>query len=211
MRWTFGVEPLPQAAELASLLRSVTGLALSLESPHPALDRLIASLRRAETELRPLVPDDPAPRIGANATADCRVYLDHSRDIGAYNPCFPAYEMRVDGDRASGAVTFPLAYEGPPGIVHGGFLAVFFDSVIQHHNCDAGVAGKTTSLTVTYRRPTPLLTKLQFELERSVAERRISSTGRLMAGELLLCEAQMSAFAGNLANLPEVSPRRGGA
>ena len=86
----------------------------------------------------------------------------------------------------SGTVTFPLAYEGPPGIVHGGFLAVFFDSVIQHHNCDVGVAGKTTSLTVTYRRPTPLLTKLQFELERSVAERRISSTGRLMAGELLV-------------------------
>src|SRR5512143_3864263 len=130
MRWTFGVEPLPECLEFASLLRTVTGLVLSLEAPHPAVDRLIAALRSAEGELRLLVPGNPAPRVGANATADGRVYLDHSRDIGAYNPCFPAYAIRVDGDRASGAVTFPLAYEGPPGIVHGGFLAVFFDSVI---------------------------------------------------------------------------------
>ena len=92
--------------------------------------------------------------------------------------------------------------------MHGGFLAVFFDSVIQHHNCDVGVAGKTTSLTVTYRRPTPLLTELQFEVDRSLEERRIASTARLMADGVVLCEAQMSAVAGDLSRLPEVSPRR---
>lgn len=207
-RWTFGVEPLPESIELAPLIRSVTGLALSLETPHAALDQLIAALRRAEAELRVLVPGDPAPRIGANAAGAGRVYVDHARDIGAFNPCFPEYEIRVDGDRASGTVTFPIAYEGPPGIVHGGFLAVFFDSVIQHHNCEVGVAGKTTSLTVTYRRPAPLLAALQFEVERSVVDRRITSTARLLAGGTVLCEAQMSAVAGDLARLPEISPRK---
>ena len=90
----------------------------------------------------------------------------------------------------------------------GGFLAVFFDSIIQHHNCDVGVAGKTTSLNVTYRRPTPLLTELHFQVERSVDDRRIDSTARLMSGDVVLCEAKMSAVAGNRASLPEVSPRR---
>ena len=85
---------------------------------------------------------------------------------------------------------------------------MFFDSIIQHHNCDVGVAGKTTSLTVTYRRPTPLLTELQFEVERSLEDRRIVSTARLMADGVVLCEAQMSAVAGDLARLPEISPRR---
>jgi acyl-coenzyme A thioesterase PaaI-like protein len=207
-RWTFGVEPLPESHELAALMRRVTGLVLSLETQHAALDQLIAALRRAEAELRLVVPADPAPRIGANAAGDGRVYIDHARDIGAFNPCFPEYEIRVDGDRAAGTVTFPLAFEGPPGIVHGGFLAVFFDSVIQHHNCDVGVAGKTTSLTVTYRRPTPLLTELQFELERAVADRRITSTGRLLARETVLCEVQMSAVAGDVTRLPEISPRK---
>ena len=209
MRWTFGVAPLPQLLDFASLVRKVTGLVLSLETPHAALDRLTAALRGAETELGRLVPVNPAPRVGANAAApDARVYLDHSRDIGAFNPCFPAYEIRVDSDRASGTVSFPIAYEGPPGLVHGGFLGVFFDSIIQHHNCDVGVAGKTTSLTVNYRRPTPLLAELQFEVERALEGRRILSTARLMRDGVVLCDAQMSAVAGDLARLPEVSPRR---
>jgi hypothetical protein len=208
MRWTFGVEPLHESRTVASLLRRVAGLVLSLEAPHPVLDRLVQALRAAEKDLAVLVPPHPAPRVGAAASSDGRAYIDHSRDVGAFNPCFPEYEIRVDGDRASGTVEFPVVYEGPPGIVHGGFLAVFFDSVIQHHNCDVGLAGKTTSLTVHYRRPTPLVTELAFEVERSVDERRIRSTARLTAGGVVLCEAEMSAVAGDRARLAEVSPRR---
>ena len=183
-------------------------LVLSLESPHATLDRLIAGLRSAEAELGGLIPTSSAPRVGSSAASDGRAYLDHSRDIGSFNPCFPTYEIRVEGDRASGTVAFPIAYDGPPGLVHGGFLGVFFDSVIQHHNCDVGVAGKTTSLTVNYRRPTPLLTELQFEIERLLADRRIVSNARIMADGVVLCDAQMSAVAGDRARLPEVSPRR---
>ena len=86
------------------------------------------------------------------------MYLDHGRDIGAYNPSFPEYDLTVDGPRATGTVTFPIAYEGPPGVVHGGFLALFADCIAQHHNCEVGVAGKTVSLAIRYRRPAPLLT-----------------------------------------------------
>ena len=208
MGWKFGVEPLPESLTVASLMRSVTGLVLSLEAPHPALARLAAALRSAEAELAEVAPSDPAPRIGPEAPRDRRVYVDHSGDIGAYNPCFPTYQLRVEGERASGTVSFPLAYEGPPGIVHGGFLAVFFDSVAQHHNCELGLAGKTTSLALRYRRPTPLLTELAFEVERSVEERRITSRARLLAEGVVLCEAEVSAVAGNRTALPEVSPRR---
>lgn len=208
MRWTFGVEPSPQSLTVASLLRKVAGLVLSLETSQAAVERLVAALQRSEAELERLAPANPLPRIGPDAPEDSRVYVDHSRDVGAFNPCFPVYDIQVDGDRASGTVAFPLVYEGPPGIVHGGFLAVFFDSVIQHHNCDVGLAGKTTSLTVHYRKPTPLLAELRFEVERAVEDRRIVSSARLLAGDVLLCEAQMSAVAGNRDRLPEVSPRR---
>ena len=95
------------------------------------------------------MPADPTPRVGDAASGDGRVYLDHAFDIGAYNPCVPEYTIEVEGDRAQGTVTFPIAYEGPPGLVHGGFLAVFFDCVVQHHNCELGLAGKTTSLLLT--------------------------------------------------------------
>jgi hypothetical protein len=205
-RWTFGVEPLPQTCDLTDLLRRVAGLALALDAPHPAVDQLIEQLQTAERELEQSAPVDLAPRLGPDTGQ--RVYVDHSRDIGAYNPAFPEYTIDVTGDRAHGTVTFPLAFEGPPGVVHGGMLATFFDCVIQHHNCDVGVAGKTSSLHVVYRRPTPLLTALEFEVERMVDDRRITSEARLMQGDKVLCSATMEAVAGQRSNLPPVSPRR---
>jgi hypothetical protein len=208
LRWTFGDEPLPQTLAAADLLRRVTSLVLALEGDEPGVDRLIADLRRAVDALAARVPADPAPRVGPAASGDGRLYLDHARDIGAFNPCFPEYDIAVDGDRATGTVTFPIAYEGPPGLVHGGFLAVFFDCAVQHHNCDVGVAGKTTSLALRYRRPAPLLTPLTFTIERTAADGHIRSTGQLLAGGRLLCEAEVDAIAGDRTALPEVSPRR---
>lgn len=208
VRWTFGAEPLSQTTTAADLLRRVTSLVLALEGDEPAVDRLIDDLQRAEEALAARVPPDPGPRVGAAAEGDGRVYLDHARDIGAFNPCFPAYELAVDADRARGTVTFPIAYEGPPGIVHGGFLALFFDCAVQHHNCDVGQAGKTTSLAIRYRRPAPLLLPLSFTLERTVAGGRIRSTGQLRAADRLLCEAEVEAIASDRATLPAVSARR---
>jgi hypothetical protein len=206
--WTFGVEPLAQTVDVAARLRKITELVLALEHPDPAVDALVRALDEAERQLARRVPADPSARVGAAVDSDARVYLDHSRDIGAYNPCFPGYEISVDGDRATGTVNFPIAYEGPPGLVHGGFLGVFFDAAIQHHNCDAGVAGKTARLVLRYRRPTPLRTDLRFVLTRSVDTTRIRSTGQLLAGDLVLCEAEMDAVKGDRSRLPAVSPRR---
>jgi len=209
VRWTFGVEPLPQVETAAALMRRITDLMLALEHEQPEVDGLVEELRRAEAALLRRVPPDPTPRVGAAISGDGRAYIDHARDVGAYNSCFPEYEIEVDGRRASGSVRFPIAYEGPPGIVHGGFVAVLFDCAVQHHNCDVGVAGKTTSLALRYRRPVPLLTALSFEIDRSVADDRILSTGRLLHDGRLLCEVDAEAVAADRATLPPVSPRRG--
>jgi hypothetical protein len=208
--WTFGEPPLAQTARAATLLRQVTGLVLAAEQPDPAVDRLVAELEGAVAALGGPGAADLPPRVGAEADGDGRVYLDHGRDIGAYDPMFPEYRIDVhDETRATGEVTFPIAYEGPPGIVHGGFLAVFFDCVVQHHHCVAGLAGRTTALSVRYRRPTPLLRPLAFEVDRNVGGGRIHSTARLLDGDRLLCEAEVDAIEGDHAALPAVSPRRG--
>src|SRR5262249_51210279 len=181
--WTFGVEPLPQAMEVAPLLRPVAGLAQALEfDGDPAVAQLVDDLRAAERALAGRVASGAKPRVGRDAPADRRPYVDHARDIGGYNPCFPEYEIRVDGPRAQGTVTFPIVFEGPPGVVHGGVLATFFDCVVQHHNCDVGVAGKTTSLLLEYLRPAPLGVPLGFEIDRTTDDRRITSRARLFTG-----------------------------
>ena len=208
--WTFGNPPLPEVVELAGALRDLTSTVLSLERTSPELESLTAVLRDAQQRLAATAPADASPRIGAHASDDQRVYVDHSRDVGTYNPCFPRYDFRVDDASGSGTgtVEFPVCYEGPPGIVHGGFLAVFFDCVLQQLNCDLGLAGKTAELSLRFRRPTPLLTPLVVHASRSIAGDRIESSVRLELGERVLCEAEMRAAVGDRSALPAVSPRR---
>lgn len=207
-RWTFGEEPLPEVAALAAELRALTGELLSLEHAPPELARLTDAIRAARAGLAGDLPADPAPRVGDVATPAMRVYLDHSRDVGGYHPMVPEYSLACADDRADGTVTFPVCYEGPPGVVHGGFLALFFDCVLQQLNCDLGLAGKTSRLDLRYRRPTPLGVALRVTAHRQVDGDRIRSEAELSRDGEVLCRAEMAAVAGRRENLPPVSPRR---
>jgi hypothetical protein len=192
----FGEAPLAQTVAAAGAMRRLSSLLLSLEHAHPTVDAMLAKFAEWESELAAAAPTDHAPRIGEIADDPRRVYLNHATDIGAYNPCFPEYGFdRVDAEKASGAVSFPVVYEGPPGLVHGGFLGVFFDCVIQHHNCVTGLSGKTRSLVVTFRRPTPVLTELRFDIDRSPVERGIASTARLLLDDEVLCTGEINTLA----------------
>src|SRR6185312_9196075 len=168
----FGEQPLAQTVAAASALRRLTGQLLSLEHPHPTVDAMLLQIWAWQKELAGAVAPDATPRIGDDGADAQRVYLSHAFDIGAFNPCFPTYEFdRIDADTAEGTVTFPVVYEGPPGLVHGGFLAVFFDCVIQHQNCATRLSGKTRSLNVKFRRPTPILTELRFDIAAEHVDR----------------------------------------
>jgi hypothetical protein len=192
----FGEAPLAQTVAAADAIRRLGSLLLSLEHPHPAVDAMLAQFANWERELALAAPTDLAPRIGDRADDTRRVYLDHATDIGAFNPCFPEYRFdHIDAEQASGRVTFALIYEGPPGLVHGGFLGVFFDCVMQHQNCVTGLSGKTRSLTVTFRRPTPVLTELRFDITRLQVERGITSTARLLLGDEVLCIGEVNTLA----------------
>ncbi|CDO89871.1 hypothetical protein AWC29_00490 [Mycobacterium triplex] len=192
----FGEMPLPQTVAAAGAMRRLSSLLISLEHPHPTVDAMLAKFGEWESELATAAPQDNAPRIGEADDDPRRVYLNHATDIGAYNPSFPEYSFDyLDADKAEGRVVFPLVYEGPPGLVHGGFLSVFFDCVIQHHSCVMGLSGKTRSLNVTFRRPTPLLTELNFDIVRSQVERGIASTARLLLDGEVLCVGEVNTLA----------------
>ena len=192
----FGEAPLAQTVVVAGAIRRLSSLLLSLEQAHPTVDAIVAQIGDWERELGAAAPPDSAPRIGSDEDGSRRVYLDHATDIGAFNPCFPEYRFdHLDAQTASGRVAFPLVYEGPPGLVHGGFLAVFFDCVIQHQNCLAGLSGKTRFLNVKFRRPTPVLTELRFDITRSQVERGITSTARLLLDDEVLCIGEVETLA----------------
>jgi acyl-coenzyme A thioesterase PaaI-like protein len=75
----------------------------------------------------------------------------------------PPIAYSVRGGRIHGTGTFGAPYEGPPGYVHGGMIALAFDELLGIANIVSGQPGMTGTLTVRYRRPTPLGQELDFE------------------------------------------------
>ena len=98
----------------------------------------------------------------------------------AHNPVFPKPQIDGANDVTRGRITFGIPFEGPPGCVHGGFVAAFFDQVLGQHNMLNDASGMTARLVVNYRRPTPLDCGLSFEVEGGRTDARKTTTrGRL--------------------------------
>jgi len=117
-------------------------------------------------------------------------HFDFSPLIGRSNPLAPPIFVRVEGDRAFADVVFGSAYEGPPGSLHGGYVAAAFDEVLGFAQSLTGNPGMTGRLEVSYRSPTPLHTPLRFEgWVESVVGRKITTRCTLHAGERLCAEA----------------------
>jgi acyl-coenzyme A thioesterase PaaI-like protein len=132
-------------------------------------------------------------------------FFDHSPMLGRANPLAPPIELRLEEGRIIGRATFGAAYEGPPGSVHGGFVAAAFDEVLGSTQSLSGAPGMTGRLTVHYRSPTPLHTELRFEGELvSVTGRKILTRGELFAGDILCAEAEGLFISVNIAKFAEL-------
>jgi hypothetical protein len=57
------------------------------------------------------------------------------------------------------------------------------------------LSGKTRSLVVTFRRPTPLVTELAFDIVRTQIDRSITSTARLLLDGEVLCTGEVNTVA----------------
>lgn len=117
--------------------------------------------------------------------------LDRSPLIGLGNPVAPPLSFHVEDDRVIGTGSFGLPYEGPPGHVHGGFVAAALDELLGMAQSLTGRTGMTGTLTVRYRRPTPLHADLSLAawVER-VEGRKIFAAGTVSQGDTLCAEAE---------------------
>jgi acyl-coenzyme A thioesterase PaaI-like protein len=77
--------------------------------------------------------------------------------IGQANPLAPPLYVESSPD-GNARAEFELgeAYEGPPGLVHGGVCALVLDHILGSAGGAAGRPGMTGTLQLRYRRPTPL-------------------------------------------------------
>jgi hypothetical protein len=116
-------------------------------------------------------------------------YLPRSPIVGESSPLAPPIAWEWVPPRILGRVVFGAAYEGPPNFVHGGIIALAFDEMLGMANIASGHPGMTGTLTVRYRRPTPLYREVGFEAwVVKVEGRRISTRGTLSCDDALCAE-----------------------
>ncbi len=130
---------------------------------------------------------------GSLADYQDHIFIDHSPLVGPLNPLAPPIVIGFDGTSVVGEATFGAAYEGPPGCVHGGYIAAAFDEVLGLAQGMSGKPGMTAQLTVNYRSPSPLLQPLRFVggIDH-IDGRKIFTRGemRTVADDRLCAEAQ---------------------
>jgi acyl-coenzyme A thioesterase PaaI-like protein len=79
---------------------------------------------------------------------------------GTAHPIAPQLHLVADGDGVHGSVVLGPAFEGGPGLVHGGILALLFDHSMGAAVYLAGHAAMTRTLDIAYGAPTPIDTEI---------------------------------------------------
>jgi acyl-coenzyme A thioesterase PaaI-like protein len=182
-----------QKRRLADAMRLVIERLAPSDAPEAELRRAADALEAYAHQL------ESHPRLryvhgfaeSANA-GDVAAFFDQSPLIGLANPLAPPMTIVKTGERtAEGIVTFGSAYEGPPGHVHGGFIAAAFDEVLGFVQSLSGRPGMTGTLIVRYRKPTPLHTELRFTAEYVRSEgRKLFTVSQVFANGVLCAEAE---------------------
>jgi acyl-coenzyme A thioesterase PaaI-like protein len=182
-----------QKRRLATAMRLVIERLVPSNAPTEELAAAAEGLERYAEALQdhPRLRDARLYAESANA-GDVGAFFDQSPLIGLANPLAPPLTIgRKDDTHAHATGIFGSAYEGPPGSVHGGFVAAAFDEVLGYVQSLSGHPGMTGTLTVRYRKPTPLHTPLLFEAEFVRIEgRKIFTRATLSAEGVLRAEAE---------------------
>jgi acyl-coenzyme A thioesterase PaaI-like protein len=156
------------AATLASLTDAVNSAVRAL-APHVG-ERALPRYRYREGTV-----------VGINGL------LPYSPVTGHYSPLAPPVLVTKEDNVIVGRVRFGDAYEGPPSSVHGGIVSAVWDQLLAMAALTSDLGGPTASLTIDYKRPTPLHVDLEFRAWTTVVEgRKVNTRGECYAaGELV--------------------------
>ena len=133
--------------------------------------------------------------IPGSAAAESH-FTDRSPFYGAMNPLSMPMTMEKDESFGefgliAGTATFTEPYEGPPGHVHGGYIAAAFDEVLGMTQSLTGRPGMTGTLTIKYRAPTPLHQEIVYRgWVDHIEGRKIFTKGTSHIGDTLCAEAE---------------------
>jgi Thioesterase superfamily len=194
-----GPDPTPAEprARLASALRRLIIMTVSAAIDDDDLSEASDAVEAVSARLGDRSQPGKQPRRPPDMTRPPQDFFPNSPITGLLNPIAPPVRIwAVEGADGGyreirGDAYFDFPYEGPPTCVHGGVIAETFDEVLGAANMVADNAAMTGTLTIRYRAPTPLRTKLRIEARcLSRSGRKVHTWGGIFHGDLLTAEAE---------------------
>ncbi|HEY5026050.1 MAG TPA: PaaI family thioesterase [Acidimicrobiales bacterium] len=177
--------------DLAHQVRRITSAMVGLPIGDADITAAAAALKDVADELERGAGPGRRLRAQPDPVGHPQEFFPTSPVIGFANPVAPPVVVEAVDGELRGTATFDYQYEGPPTCVHGGVIAMVFDEMLGAANIMAGSPGMTGTLTITYRKPTPLRTPLRLEARFMGREgRKIRTYGAIFNGETLTAEAE---------------------
>jgi acyl-coenzyme A thioesterase PaaI-like protein len=171
--------------ELTRAVRELNEATVGTGLDADALAVLAAEVDGVTARLAAVLDEDPwtARSYGPGISESGRV-MGINPAIGFCNPTAPVVRLGPSEDgKVAGTVRFGLAHVGPPYRAHGGVIASVFDQVLGVANLSGGIPGMTKSMTVTYRRATPIRVPLRVEAWVTSSEGRASHASGVIYDE----------------------------
>jgi hypothetical protein len=190
----FGNRPPELLVGLAESVRGLVETMLRVPRLPPEaaaeVERTRAALDGLERTLAAHALHDAMPRMGPEPEAQ-RPYYVTGVILGPHHPLRPELQIAHEGGVTRGTVRFGVTFEGPPGCVHGGFVAHFFDQILGQHNLWARIPAMTGTLCVRFEQGTPILRELAFEVRHELrSERKVVTSGRLFVDGDVFAEGE---------------------
>ena len=169
---------------VATALRRINHTLVQKLLPAKEVSRLAAALEMMVDEVAAVHAPDRARPFGTVDEGDSEAGSGYDYGSGnslSYRPisgncnalAAPAKYFKGDG-YLNAVVTFGPAFEGPPGLVHGGYVAAYMDEAfgigVSHSGLD--VPAMTGTLKTIYRMPVPLHRELIYQVRLTGEERR---------------------------------------
>ena len=110
---------------------------------------------------------------------------------GRSHPCSPELRWQEASNRITGTVKFNQAFEGPPGHVHGGWVASVLDHLMGMTHVRTGHPGMTGGLSVRYLKPTPLNQVIEVSAQATeLDDKRTEVKAEMRFGETTTAKAE---------------------
>ncbi len=179
--------------ELANAMRQVIDTMMRSAADDPQMEAAAALVGEAALLLQRVSPERGYSGVAEGSlAAGHQNFIDFSPCIGELNPLAPPIRVQFgeNGD-VIGTCVYGAAYEGPPGCLHGGFIAAGFDEILGLAQACSGRPGMTGNLNISYRSPTPLGREVRYvgRLDR-VEGRKIYTSATLSCDDTLCAEAE---------------------